>query len=520
MFTSQVPRYLWGEALLTATYLINRMPSKILNYRTPFSLFKDNFPNSKLITDLSLRVFGCSVFVHLHNQGKLDPRAKKCVFVGYASNKKGYKCYDPIDRKIIVTMDVTFVETKSYFHSNLQGGNYTKEDSIIDQEETRNIQHRDSNNREGEFIINTKINDVNVNEKEDEGAESDHENKEQTKELIVYSRRNRNQESGIHQIHHQESNPQDPVKSPGKAHNPANEFSDLDIPIAKRKGVKNIVKYPMSNFVSYKALSSTFSTFVSCLDTVQIPKNVKDALQVLEWKEAILEEMCALEKTGTWETMELPVGKKIVGCKWVFTTKFKPDGSLDRYKARLVAEGYTQTYGIDYLETFAPVAKLNSVRVLLSIAVNLDWSLQQLDMKNAFLNGKLEEEVYMDPPPGFEEKFRTRVCKLKKSLYGLKQSPQAWFERFTQVVKKQGYSQGQADHTMFYRHSQKGRIVVIIVYVDDIILTGDDVDEIRRLKEHLALEFEIKDLGPLKYFLGMKVARSKKGLVVSQKKCD
>ncbi|KAK5837807.1 hypothetical protein PVK06_006534 [Gossypium arboreum] len=175
--------------------------------------------------------------------------------------------------------------------------------------------------------------------------------------------------------------------------------------------------------------------------------------------------------------------EKTVGCKWVFTTKFKPDGSLDRYKARLVAKGYTQTYGIDYLETFALVAKLNFVKVLLSIAVNLNWSLQQLDVKNAFLNGKLEEEVYMDPPPG--------------------------------------YSQGQADHTMFYQHSQRGRIAAIIVYVDDIILTRDDVDEIRRLKEHLVLEFEIKDLGPLKYFLGMEVARSKKGLVVSQKKiCD
>ncbi|KAK5837815.1 hypothetical protein PVK06_006542 [Gossypium arboreum] len=205
--------------------------------------------------------------------------------------------------------------------------------------------------------------------------------------------------------------------------------------------------------------------------------------------------MRALKKTGTWEIMELPVGKKTVGCKWVFTTKFKPDGSLDRYKARLVAKGYTQTYRIDYLETFAT-----------------------LDVKNAFLNGKLEEEVYIDPPPGFEENFGTRVCKLKKSLYGLKQSLRAWFELFTQVVKKQGYSQGQADHTMFYRHSQKGRIAVIIVYVDDIIFTGDDVDEIRRLKEHLALQFEIKDLGPLKYFLGMEVARSKKGLVVSQKK--
>ena len=109
-----------------------------------------------------------------------------------------------------------------------------------------------------------------------------------------------------------------------------------------------------------------------------------------------------------------------MGCKWVSTVKYNSDGSLERYKARLVAKGFTQTYGIDYLETFASVAKLNTMRVLLSIAANLDWPLQQLDVKNTFLNGNLEEEVYMDPPPRFDEHFRSKVCKLKTSLYGLK----------------------------------------------------------------------------------------------------
>ncbi|RVW35006.1 Retrovirus-related Pol polyprotein from transposon RE1 [Vitis vinifera] len=256
-------------------------------------------------------------------------------------------------------------------------------------------------------------------------------------------------------------------------------FDDLNIPIATRKG---------------------------------------EALQVPEWKKAIFEEMRALEKNHTWEVMGLPKGKTTVGCKWVFTVKYNSNGSLERYKARLVAKGFTQTYGIDYLETFAPVAKLNTVRVLLSIAANLDWPLQQLDVKNAFLNGNLEEEVYMDPPPGFDEHFGSKVCKLKKSLYGLKQSPRAWFERFTQFVKNQGYVQAQSDHTMFIKHSNDGKIAILIVYVDDIILTGDHVTEMDRLKKSLALEFEIKDLGSLRYFLGMEVARSKRGIVVSQRK--
>jgi hypothetical protein len=165
--------------------------------------------------------------------------------------------------------------------------------------------------------------------------------------------------------------------------------------------------------------------------------------------------------------------------------------------------------------TFALVAKLNTVRILLSIATNLDWPLHEFDVKNAFLNGDLEE-VYMDSPPGFEDEFGSKVCKLKKSLYGLKQSPRAWFEKFTQSMKKQGCIQRQADHTLFTKFSHDGKIIVLIVYVDDIILTGDDTVEIARVKEKLVVDLEIKDLGSMRYFLGMEVDRSKKGIVVSQ----
>ena len=190
--------------------------------------------------------------------------------------------------------------------------------------------------------------------------------------------------------------------------------------------------------------------------------------------------MRALEKNETWDEVDLPRGKTTVGCKWVFTVKYNSNGSLERYKARFVAKGFTQTYGIDYSETFSPVAKLNTVRVLLSIAVNLDWPLHQLDVKNAFLNGELAEEAYMDAPPGFSERFGSSVCRLKRSLYGLKRSPRGWFERFAKFVKGQGFTQGQADHTLFMKISSEGKIVVLIVYVDDIILTGDDFEEMSK----------------------------------------
>lgn len=148
----------------------------------------------------------------------------------------------------------------------------------------------------------------------------------------------------------------------------------------------------------------------------------------------------------------------------------------------------------------------------------MDWELHQLDVKNAFLNGELEEEVYMVQPPGFEEKSPKIVCKLKKSLYGLKQSPWAWFNRFSKVVKGLGYIQGQTDHTLFIKHSGKGEITILIVYVDDIIVTDNNSMEITLIKGLLSKEFEIKDLGTLRYFLGMEIARSKKGIYVSQRK--
>ena len=184
-----------------------------------------------------------------------------------------------------------------------------------------------------------------------------------------------------------------------------------------------------------------------------------------------------------------------------------------------MAKGYSQTYGIDYTETFAPVAKINTVRVLLSLAANLDWPLQQFDVKNAFLHGELSEEVYMELPPGcmVPEKHKQKVCRLKKALYGLKQSPRAWFGRFTKSMKLFGYRQSNSDHTLFLK-KQNGKITALIIYVDDMIVTGNDPTKIKALQQYLSREFKMKDLGSLKYFLGIEVSRSKKGIFLSQRK--
>jgi hypothetical protein len=159
---------------------------------------------------------------------------------------------------------------------------------------------------------------------------------------------------------------------------------------------------------------------------------------------------------------------------------------------------------------------MNSIRVLLSIVANLNWPLHQFDVKNAFLHRDLKEEVYMEIPPGLEDSSSAgKVCKLKKALYGLKQSPRAWFERCSWAMQRFGYKQNQADHTLFIKHSFHGKVTTLIMYVDDIVLTGNDDGEIQNSRHHLANEFEIKDLGSLKYFFGIKVARSKHGIFIS-----
>ncbi|KAJ0480224.1 putative RNA-directed DNA polymerase [Helianthus annuus] len=276
-------------------------------------------------------------------------------------------------------------------------------------------------------------------------------------------------------------------------------------------------RYPMEN-ISKGNLSREAKAFASSLYNEQLPSSVEQALDSKNWKDAMEMEMEALVKNDTWEKCILPPGKKPVGCRLVFTIKHKPDGTIERYKARLVAKGYTQTYGIDYSETFSPVAKIDTIRVLFSVAANEGWPLHQFDVKNAFLHGELKEEVYMEAPPGFTGNFKTKeVCRLKKTLYGLKQSPRAWFGRFTLAMKGYGFRQSNSDHTLFLK--QRGKLITcLIIYVDDMIISGNDEEELRKLNANLFAEFQMKDLGRLKYFLGIEVLRSKQGIFICQKK--
>jgi hypothetical protein len=228
-------------------------------------------------------------------------------------------------------------------------------------------------------------------------------------------------------------------------------------------------------------------------------------------------ELDALAKNGTWKLVELQPHTKSIGCRWVYKVKRKADDTIERYKARLVAKGYNQVEGIDYFETFSPVAKLTTIRTLLAIGAIRNWHLHQLDVNNAFLHGDLQEDVYMKVPEGVQCSQPNLVCKLQKSLYGLKQASRKWYEKLTALLIKEGYTRSTSDYSLFTL-SKDNDFTILLVYVDDIILAGSSIHEFDRIKVVLDAAFKIKNLGQLKYFLGLEVAHSKLGITVSQMK--
>lgn len=208
----------------------------------------------------------------------------------------------------------------------------------------------------------------------------------------------------------------------------------------------------------------------------------------------------------------------VIGCKWVFKTKLAPDDSLDKLKARLVAKGFHQEEGIDFLETFSIVIKQATIRIVLSVAMVKRWSIHQLDVKNAFLHGTLKETVYMEQPPGFAHPtLSDHVCLLQKSLYGLRQAPRAWFEKFSNFLLESGFFCSTTDPSLFVFHKGQDTILLLL-YVDDILLTGNSDLLLTQLITSLSSTFHMKDLGCIHYFLGIEAKHTPEELFLCQTK--
>ena len=224
------------------------------------------------------------------------------------------------------------------------------------------------------------------------------------------------------------------------------------------------------------------------------------------------------KKRSTWELVDHPKDKEIIGVKWVYKTKLNPDGSIQKHKARLVAKGYSQQPGVDYNETFAPVARLDTIRVLVELAAQRRWKIHQLDVKSAFLNGFLEEEIYVEQTQGFVKKGKEdQVLKLKKALYGLKQAPRAWYSRIDSYFMSSGFRRSQSEPTLYIKTQGNSDTLIISLYVDDLIYTGNNEEMIQEFKHDMMKTFEMSDLGLMNYFLGIEISQENEGIFICQK---
>ena len=244
------------------------------------------------------------------------------------------------------------------------------------------------------------------------------------------------------------------------------------------------------------------------------PTTVAQALKSPHWRKAMSDEYEAQIGNHSWDLENLPDDTcfNVVGCKWIFTIKRNPDGTIARYKARPVAKGFTQKPGIDYHDTFSPVVKPATIRIVLSTAVSSNWPIRQLDVNNAFLQGTLKDEVYKAQPPGFISKDNPNaVCRFRKAIYGLKQAPRAWYNELKQFLLQAGFINSLADASLFIYRKQ-GVLLYMLVYVDDLILTGNSSSHLTKFIDSLSQRFSLKDLDDLSFFLGIEVQRTAKGM--------
>lgn len=266
----------------------------------------------------------------------------------------------------------------------------------------------------------------------------------------------------------------------------------------------------------YRATERIDDITFFCLFANIEPISFNEAIEDEKWRKAMNEEIGAIEKNNTWELTTLPKGHAAIGVKWVYKTKKNSKEEVKRYKARLVVKEYKQHQGIDYEEVSAPVARLETIRLIISLAAQNKWKIFQMDVKSAFLNGYLEEEVYVQQPPGFVVKRNEdKVLKLKKALYGLKQAPRVWNCRIDKYFQENGFTKCPYEHALYIKENDNG-VLIVCPYVDDLIFTCNNPKTFEEFKRKMCCEFEMTDLGLMSYYLGIEVKQTEEGIFIVQ----
>ncbi|PKU61453.1 Retrovirus-related Pol polyprotein from transposon TNT 1-94 [Dendrobium catenatum] len=468
LHASHVPNTFWAEALSTANYLINRLPSKSINLDTPFRRLHGRSPNYSF-----LRKFGCLCFPWLrpYAPNKLSPRSQECILLGYSTSHKGYKCYNLHTHKIHISRHVEFHE-HIFPYKNIK-----------------------SQSQEPSPTTPTHISPYLL-----------------TPVSTVTPPVHRQTDLTAPSLTTQRLPPSSPTPAPIIPTAPHTSTPHALLPVIPRQPSHHMTTRLKSGITKPKHIFS----LVSSNSSQETPSNYKQAAKIGHWQQAMSEEFDALTKQGTWTLVPPPPNKPILGCKWTYKTKTLPNGKIDRYKARLVALGYDQQLGINYTETFSPVAKMTTIRIVLTLAVHRKWSILQLDVSNAFLHGDLPDDVYMRQPPGFTDPTKPDlVCKLQKSLYGLKQAPRQWYEKLTQFLQKHGFRFSRSDPSLLIL-KQNHIQIFFLIYVDDLLITGNDESAIQQLLLVLRSTFALKQLGVISLFLGIQVIQQPDGIFLTQ----
>ncbi|CAM8899443.1 unnamed protein product [Rhodiola kirilowii] len=509
-----VPKSFWGDCVMTASYIINRTPTPLLDGKTPFEIIFGSVPSLD-----HMRVFGCLCYVNSlpKFRDKFDARAFPCVFLGYPYGKKAYKVYCLSSQKILVSRNVYFYEDIFPFQQSQFIRSKPEPSAVVPLVSDQSV-YADHPTVDSGIESSTAVDndDMHIFDTEDYISEG-HSVPPVSVTAVPGSEKiiTHNLDACPNEV-----TSQLPVTSvinqrPRRNIQKPKWLRDYQCNIA----LQHTSSHSIEKQVTYEKCSMAHKHFLGLISTHTEPKTYSQASKDKLWVEAMNKEIGALEQNKTWIITTLPPEKRAVDCKWVFKVKHNSDGTVERYKARLVAKGFTQVEGIDYHDTFAPVVKMTSVRCVLAVAAARGWPLYQLDVNNAFLHGVLDEDVYMKLPLGFYTQARQtgHVCKLQRSIYGLKQASRQWFARFSDALIEFGFVQSLNDYSLFTLKLQD-EFLVLLVYVDDVVITGTSSQLIDKVKSFIHDKFQIKDLGLLKYFLGLEVARSKDGIFLNQRK--
>jgi len=418
-------------------------------------------------------VFGCLCYPWLrpYTSHKLKPHSKPCIFFGYSLTQSAYLYYDPSTSKVFISRNVKFVESiypfKSIFSQDTCPNSSTfttwipppnplsiVTPTLISPSTVWPYQHL---HNEG-LSVPTPASETSLLTTSNTHT--------QTPSLHLTDKLH----PAIQPNHHMQTRAKSNIHKPLQKldlHTTLSQHSDLE------------------------------------------PTTSAQARKDPKWHQAMSDEFNALIRNGTWQLIPASSNQNVVGCKWIFRTKRHSNGSIDKYKACLVAKGFHQRPDVDYYDTFSPVIKPTIIRLVLNITISSEWTLRQFDVNNTFLQGTLTEQVYMYQPPGFIDKdFPSHVCKLQKAIYGLKEAPRAWFHELKTFLLQSGFQNSHADTSLFVLHLGK-HIVYLLVYVDDLIIIGDDVHLVNRFINLLAHRFSLKDLGQLSYFFGIEILPTK-----------